>query len=76
MAYFNVCVLVERNVPREQLDPEDAERGPVGEYWVEVETDSGGLVAEVLGLEWFHDIYQFARPEDHRVSVRVMRAAA
>lgn len=76
MAYYDVCVTVERNVPVEQLEPEDAERGPLGEYWVEIETSSGAMVAECHGLEWFNDIYQFANPDHHRVSVRVLKQYA
>jgi len=76
MAFYEVCVLVERNVPVEQLEPEDAERGPLGEYWYEIETDNGAMVAEVHGLECFHDVHQFANPEHHRVSVRVLKQYA
>ena len=74
--FYDVCVLVERNVPVEQLEPEDREHGPVGEYWLDDIEANDPERAECHGLEWFNDIYQFANPDDHRLSVRVLRKVA
>jgi hypothetical protein len=69
---FNVEIRVEWQVPRDQLCPEDRERGPVGEYWIELAADDP-QTAEDLGLEWFNDHYAPVEPENYRISPVVHR---
>jgi hypothetical protein len=72
MAYYDVRITAERNLPCDQLDPEDRASGPVGEYWIEIEAGDD-YAAEDLGLEWFHDVHPINVPEDFRIGVYVQR---
>lgn len=72
MSFFEARIDVERLIPREEMDPEDCESGPMGEYWIEIEANDPGT-AEELALDWFYDGHPINFPEHFGISVSVWR---